>query len=409
MRARLRNNKTIDATEVIAPADTPKRVCFPFIGDLIGGSYISSLLLAQHLDRSQYDPVIVLHKEGHFASELRNRGIAYDLVPLPEFVGTAPGITTHATTIARTFPTLYRYIRRRGISVVHTNEWPLHQTWAAATRLSGCTFIWHQRGMLSKSRLDTLLRARAHRIFCVSNYILDQLPANLLNRSVVVDSPFETENRLGDDRDRARNALRTELSIGPNVPVIGYFGNLWEVKRPQIFVEAAARINQALNGRATFVVFGDDREGRVTTLQAQAAEHGLTSALHFMGFRTPGPYWIASCDLMLAPAVGDAFPRTLVEAALAGVPVVAANAGGHPEIITDGETGILVPPDDPAAMAEATLDLISDPDRAQNIAANAKTAAQNRFSAAAHARRIEELYDETLARRAVGRVRQKLS
>ncbi|NKB49960.1 MAG: glycosyltransferase [Alphaproteobacteria bacterium] len=375
----------------------PARVCFPFIGDLIGGSYISSLLLAQHLDSSRYEPVIVLHEEGHFASELRKQGIAYDLVPLPGFVGTAPGITTHAKAIARTLPTLHRYIRRRGISIVHTNEWPLHQTWAAPTRLAGRTFIWHQRGMLSQSRLDTLLRARAHRVFCVSNYVLDQLPANLASRSAVVDSPFETEIDFGVNQAAARHTLRSELETGPDVPVVGYFGNLWDVKRPRVFVEAAAAINQALSGEAAFVIFGDDREGQGATLQADATASGLDKQLHFMGFRTPGTYWIAACDLMLAPAVGDAFPRTLVEAALAGVPVVAADAGGHPEIITNGETGILVAPDDPAAMAEAALALIKDPNKAHTIAAAAKAAALSRFSVKTHADHIQDLYDETLA------------
>ena len=396
-----------DAERVRSPETVPRRVCFPFIGDLIGGNYISAVLLTEHLDRSRYEPIVVLHEEGHFASELREQGIAYDLVELPAFVGTAPGVSNHAKSVARTLPTLYKYIRRRDISIVHTNEWPLHQTWAAPARLTGSIFIWHQRGMLSPSRLDSLLRARAHRILCVSNYVLDLLPANLINRSVVVDNPFDTEEPQTADKTKAQLALKTELGIDPELPVIGYFGNLWEVKRPHIFVDAVARINKELNGQAAYVVFGDDRDGLTSDLQTRAAEAGLSNQIHFMGFRSPGPYWIASCDIMLAPAVGEAFGRTLVEAALAGVPVVATNAGGHPEIIVDGETGILVAPDDPAAMAEAALGLIHNSIKAKSIAEKAKKVAQVRYSAEAHARRVEELYDQTLAHRAVGRTRPR--
>lgn len=377
----------------------PRRVCFPFIGDLIGGSYYSSLLLAENLDRSKYEPIIVVHEEGHFARELREQGIAYDLVRVPTFVGTTAGLTRHAKAIAHTLPRLLRYLRSRGISIVHTNEWPLHHTWALPARLSGCALVWHQRGMLSESRLDTTMRALADHVLCVSNFVLDQLPTTLLSRSTVVESPFKTKAGDLPNRGDARKTLREELVLDSDVSIVGYFGNLWEVKRPDVFVDAAARIDKAFAGRVAFVMFGDDRQGRIAELRKRVQEYGLEQALHFMGFRTPGPYWIAACDLMLAPAVGDAFPRTVVEAALAGVPVIAANSGGHPEIITHGETGILVEPDDRIAMAEAAILLLRDRDKSTAIAGAAREAARRRFSADEHARQIEAIYDQVMASR----------
>ena len=400
---------SVEEQQRTPPAETfPRRVCFPFIGDLIGGSYLSGLLLTQHLDRARYEPIIVLHEEGLFASELRKQGIAYDLVKLPSFVGTAPGIWPNSRAIARSLPTLYKYLRRRGISIVHTNEWPLHQTWALPARLSGGAFFWHQRGSLTDSRLDSVLIRFATRFVCVSDFIENQFPEKLKPRSARIDNPFEVA--AGEPaRANARSQLCDELGISPETTIVGFFGNFIERKRADRFIEAAAAISSSPYSSVTFVLFGDDREERSAELKNRAQQLSIDQNTHFMGFRTPGEYWLSACDLLLVPAIDEPFGRTLIEAMLHGVPVVATDSGGNPEIITDGETGILVAPDDPGAMADAALALINNPDRAQNIAANAKTAAQNRFSAAAHARRIEELYDETLAQRAAGRAKHKPS
>ena len=81
-----------------------------------------------------------------------------------------------------------------------------------------------------------------------------------------------------------------------------------------------------------------------------------------MGFRYPPEPWIAACDVLLVPAVEEPFGRSLIEAMLLGTPLIAADSGGNPEIIRHGETGYLVPPDDPDAFAERTLALLEDTD-----------------------------------------------
>src|SRR3546814_3790384 len=98
-----------------------------------------------------------------------------------------------------------------------------------------------------------------------------------------------------------------------------------------------------------------------------------------MGFRHPSEPWMAACDALLVTAVDEPFGRTLIEAMLLETPVIAANSGGNPEAIEDGENGLIVPPDDPESLADAALALIDDPARAKRIAVPAHVQALSRF------------------------------
>ena len=174
--------------------------------------------------------------------------------------------------------------------------------------------------------------------------------------------------------------------------ILATFGNLRAVKRPLLFVEAAARVKRDLGRPLLLAVFGEDREGYEPRMRAIAAREGLADRLLFMGFRRPVEPWIAACDLVLAPSVGDAFGRTLVEAMLLSVPVVATDAGGHGEIVRHGETGLLVPPDDADAMAAACVKLLQDPEMTAAMAARAREDALARFGAVHHVERNCKLY-----------------
>src|SRR3546814_16641998 len=100
-----------------------------------------------------------------------------------------------------------------------------------------------------------------------------------------------------------------------------------------------------------------------------------------MGFRHPSEPWMAACDALLVTAVDEPFGRTLIEAMLLETPDIAANSGGNPEAIEDGENGLIVPPDDPESFADAALALIDDPARAQRIAVTAHEQALSRSDA----------------------------
>ena len=94
-------------------------------------------------------------------------------------------------------------------------------------------------------------------------------------------------------------------------------------------------------------MFGEDREPMRQQVMDRISALGLRERCFFMGPHYPIGPWIAGCDVLVAPAVAEGSGRALVEAMLIGTPVVATNDGGHCEIINHGETGYLVPADNP--------------------------------------------------------------
>ena len=374
------------------------RICFPLIGDRIGGSYVATLSLIDRLDRSRFEPVVVLHEDGRFAGELRSRQVPYHLVGLPTYVGSGSGPAGHMAAILRTTPRLLVFLRRHCISLVHTNESPVAETWAVPTRMARRPFIWHEHGISSASGLRSAMQRLASRFICISEFTESQMPRRLRPRCVRIDNPFDTDAQDGD-RSRARQTLIAELGLASPCVLVGFFGRLTHQKRPHILIDAAAAIAVRVGAGAQFLIFGDDREGIVSQLTDRARRHGINDAVHFMGWRSDSADCMKACDLVLAPAVDEGFGRVLVEAMLLGTPVVAANSGGHREIVRHGATGLLVPPDDANALAQAALSLLKDRERAAAIAKAARDEALRRYSADEHARRVEAVYDGVLADR----------
>src|SRR3546814_1274333 len=104
------------------------------------------------------------------------------------------------------------------------------------------------------------------------------------------------------------------------------------------------------------LMFGEARVPAMDiALRRRIAEKGVEDRVKPMGYRTPGPFWIAACDRLVVPAVGEPFGRTLVEAMLVGTPIVAARSGGNIEAL-EGGIGLLVEPDDAGALARACID-----------------------------------------------------
>ncbi|HEX6200036.1 MAG TPA: glycosyltransferase, partial [Thermoanaerobaculia bacterium] len=143
-------------------------------------------------------------------------------------------------------------------------------------------------------------------------------------------------------------------------------------------------------------VVGDGPERR--RLEERAASAGLGEAVAWTGFRRDVPALLAAADLFVLPSRDDALPTVLLEAQAAGVAVVASRAGGVPEIVDDGATGVLVPPGEAAALARAVSALLADPAARGRLAQAGRRRARERFSMDAWLARLEAVYGEVLGR-----------
>ena len=145
---------------------------------------------------------------------------------------------------------------------------------------------------------------------------------------------------------------------------------------------------------ALFVIAGEGPERRSLEARARALE--LDGRVVFLGYRNDPADLLSACDLFVLPSLFEGFPLSVLEAAAAGRPVIATAVDGTVEAVRHGETGLLVPPADPAALAAAINALLRDPALAFRLGAAAKIHAYREFSADRMIEQVTESYDELL-------------
>lgn len=385
----------------------PVRVLFPFAGgDLVGGSHQSALRLAAGLDRSRFEPVVLVHGEGGKVARFATQN---GLLPLrldrPAIIAprysrrpedaSAPGYLLMGV------PRFARLLRALAIDIVHTNDGRMHLTWALPARLAGCRLIWHHRGDPEAWGVNRVAPLLAHRVVSVSDFSCPAHPVRPLGERLrVIRSPFD-QPAAQPDRAACAEALRARIGAAPGAVVLGYFGALNGRKRSDHFVRAIAEIRRALPGQDIHgAIFGRperDCDPVERDLRALAASLGLAGHIHLMGHVSPVEPALAGVFALLVTARGEPFGRTLIEAMHLGTPVIATRHGGNPEAIEDGRNGFLVDPDDPAAFVAPVRRLLAEPGLAGRITAAARTGL-DRYSTAEHLRRVQALYDEVMER-----------
>lgn len=375
-------------------AERRTKICFPFCGDLIGGSHISVLGLLSNLDRSRFDPLVVVEEpQGEIARMMRDADVDIATAgPLP-----APRHGEHAGLrdafgIVRASGMLARLLREHAVDIVHTNDGRTHATWALAAKRAGAKLVWHHRGAPDARGLRFIAPRIADAVVSVSAFALGKAGTRI-RRARVIHSPFDTDIRV--DRQAMRAALLDELGCSADTRLIAFFGVLIPRKRPLLFVEAVAALRRlAPDLPVQGLVFGTPLEIDEAMVRKHAELHGVSDAIRLMGFRYPGAEWIAACDLLVVPAVDEPFGRTLIESMLVDTPIVASRSGGNIEALQEGRLGVLVAPEDPDALAVGARDLLRDEKRYAALAVAARAHALGHFGENRHAEAVMALYDE---------------
>ncbi len=190
--------------------------------------------------------------------------------------------------------------------------------------------------------------------------------------------------------------LRGELRLGDR-PTIGVFGRLAEWKGQHILVEALDELEDVQALIVGEALFGEHAyRARLDTVIERS---GHADRIHLAGFRADVPALMQLCDIVVHTSIApEPFGRVIVEAMLAGRPVIAAAAGGAPEIVDDGRSGMLIPPGDPRALAAAIRRLLDEPRLALQLAEAGRQRALERFGLDAALARIDAYVAEVLAK-----------
>jgi len=244
------------------------------------------------------------------------------------------------------------------------------------------------------------LRPLIHGWIAVSEDLASYLRRDIGVRAAQVhqlDHGVDSERFAVPGTDRCRQALPAGF-LPPDGLLVGTVGRLAGVKDQQSLLAAFAQLRSAapdLAPRLRLALVGDGPER--AALAAQAVALGIADATWFAGDRSDVPALLAALDLFALPSLAEGISNTVLEAMASGVPVVATDVGGNPELVKPGVNGVLVPVGDAAALAQALLVLLRDDTGRRDMGRQAREWVSERFHWDRTVERYLAVYDQVIA------------
>ena len=412
-------------------AVTARRVLFIDLAPAAGGSVVSLFHLAHGLDPAQYEPIIVLSEQNPF-DRFAKAGIAVVRVATPQWqpqpAGALAGVQeSRVGGTMRRGPLagpwhfagdLRRYRRdvlpvvgpitavidRYRPAIVHLNDnLSLTRSGAIAAWQAGRPVACHCRSFDPPVALDRwLLAPRLAGLICISQAVARQqtqeLGSSFPSRVIPNAVDLAEFDHPGDT-----GALRAEFGIPADAPLVGSVGRITSWKGQHIFIDALARAGARHPNLHGIVVGAPDQSDGLAyadSLRLQTQQYGLAERLHFSGPRSDVPKVMAALDILVHSAVQpEPFGRVIIEGMAARVPVIASAAGGAAEIVSNGETGLLTPPGDVAALTQALDQLLASPEERLRLGSAGRRLVEQHYQVRTQVAAVQEFYDEMLAGR----------
>jgi glycosyltransferase involved in cell wall biosynthesis len=389
-----------------------RRILFVNPVGQIGGAERSLLDLLAGLDRHRFEPLAICFASGPLVSALSELDVPVTVMQVNRslldlsFRGRRRSMAASALLALQTAAPVIRLAKlmsRQRIALVHTNGIKAQLIAGAAARLSGRPVIWHLRDILGRGRQEQLMLRVGGR--CADVIVANSEATRRAVEDRVRCGTVTVHNGVDIDRFRPDvdgAAIRRELGVPDDVPLVGMVGMLAPWKGQDVFLRAACRISERVP-EARFVIVGDEiyttngHGKHRADLQQLAAELNLGSRVIFTGYRDDMPAVMASLDVLVHASVeAEPFGRVLIEAMASGKPVIATIGGGTSEIVTDGETGALVSPGSPDAIAQALERLLAERELGVAMGSRGRECVEQRFTVRQHVCAIERAYESAM-------------
>lgn len=304
----------------------------------------------------------------------------------------------------RAFLKLYLLLRKGKFDIVHTHTAKAGALGRIAARLAGVKVIVHTPhghnfygyfGAAANKAIIFIERLAA----CFTDKIIvftelekkDFIKFKVApkNKVVLIYQGLELDKYSKAAMDK--NKMRESFNIGQKEFVVGFIGRLEPVKGLDYFVDAASRVEKK-NPNVRFILVGDGsmRQG----LENKVRDLGIAQRFIFTGWREDIAQINSMLDILVLPSLNEAVGISLIEAQSAGVPVIATNVGGIPEVVNDNITGLLVPAADAASLAGAIEYLLENDQKRIEMSEAAKAWVAGKFKAEDMADKISRLYNE---------------
>jgi glycosyltransferase involved in cell wall biosynthesis len=292
---------------------------------------------------------------------------------------------------------LVAHIRTHRVDVIHAHKFGSN-VWAALLgRALGIPVViahehtWSFEGQRARRLVDRHVVARfSDVVIAVSEADRRRMVADV---GMPADRVVLIHNGIAGCPGGDGGAVRRELGLSDGAPVLVQTATLRPQKAVEVMIAATALVRRT-HRDVRLLVAG---EGDTAALREVAAAHGAADAVSLLGPRGDVPDLLAAASVGVLSSDFEGIPLAVLEYMAAGLPVVATDVGGVPEIVRDGETGFLVAPRDPAALAERIGRLLDDAALAREMGERGRRRQQEAFSREAMVGAVTELYLRLLA------------
>lgn len=375
----------------------------------VGGAQEVVRTLASYLPASGARVVVGTFRDGPLRTEIERLGVPVEVLPQRRY--TVVALPLFLVDMLRIRRSLQALVRRHQADVVQTHLLRLLDFLVLTLRLrSGRPLVFwtvhNYNFALRKEQLSSyawLLRPKR-----LAYRWMYRMAARWVNGVIAVSDEVRTAilhtiGPIGDkvtiicngvDSERYHQAAdrvagRQQLGLTPESRLVITVGTLKEQKGHRYLIDAAAAVIEHLP-EVHFILIGDGPLR--SALQNHVRARGLASRVHFLGERHDVAALLAISDMFVLPSLWEGLPMALIEAMAAGLPIVATNVSGTKQVMIAGETGLIVPPGNVAALAAAIIELLSDPIRAVAMGAAAHHRVERFFSARIQAERHMALF-----------------
>jgi sugar transferase (PEP-CTERM/EpsH1 system associated) len=295
---------------------------------------------------------------------------------------------------------LYRVLRELRPHIVQTHNWGTLLEGVVAARCAGVPIVVHaEHGTIQEGRWRLLtqrvLWRAVHKVLCVSQAHRQRLAA-------AVDFPADhllpilngVDTTTFMPRPADKETIRTEMGLEVDPLYIGTVGNLRPVKNQALLLQAVQQVCTRYN-HVRVVIIGDGPL-RVQ-LVGMAEALGIHKQVRFLGARSEIPELLNAMDIFVLPSLSEGLPMSVLEAMSCGLPVVATRVGGMPEVVVDGQTGLLVASEDTQQLARALETLVQQQDTRMTLGQQGRKRVVEYFSLHRMVRDYQTLYESLIS------------
>lgn len=393
----------------------------------VGGSYHCLLSLIKNLNRDKYEPFVLFYQENKLIEEFKRLGCKLIILKRPSpliLKNIFPFLQNSSKDISLLFYKPLRFLQKvynfltvfcvstlrfrkilktLKIDLVHLNNGPDAYNWLIASRFSHVKCVTHVRGYLEISKAGKILIRLYDAIICISNAVQEGMNSQGVkgtDKFVIVHDGIDPGN-ITSRRTKGASVVRSEFGIGSDDSLIGIVGNIKWWKGQEVVIKSVELLKKKYSSLKCLMIGGvsvsEDDKAYFTSLKDLIAKNGLSKDITFTGYREDVPNLIGALDVLVhASIIPEPFGLVVLEGMTLQKPVVATNFGGPSEIIEDGISGFLVPPDDPTVLAEKIDYLLTNVKLREKIGMNGAKRVRDKFLLEFNVKKIERLYHSVL-------------